>query len=70
MRAGDCTVDASFLEEALFSKGFFPFVGDLRLISEVEDFERPTWSRLRLRELAALEDSFGSDLVSDLVSAE
>lgn len=70
MRAGDCTVDASFLEDALFSNGFFPLVGDLRLISEVEDLERPTCSRLRLRELVALEDSFVSDFVSDLVSAE
>lgn len=70
MRAGDCTDEASFLEEARFSRGFFPFVGDLRLISEMEDLERPTCSRLRLRELAVLEDSFGSDLVSDFVSAE
>lgn len=55
-------LDDSFREDAILSSGFFPFEGDLQLTSEVEDFALP--SRVRLRELGGLEDSFVSDFVS------
>lgn len=57
-------LDESFREDAILSRGFFPFVGDLRLTSEVEDLDLPTFNRVRLRELGGLEDSFASDFVS------
>lgn len=56
-------LDDSFLEEDILSRGFFPFAGDL-LTSEVEDLDLPTCSRVRLRELEGLEDSFASVFVS------
>ncbi len=64
MRAGDCMLDDSFREDAALSRGFFPFVGDLRLTSDVEDLDLPTFSIVRLRELGGLEDAFVSDFVS------
>lgn len=57
-------LDDSFREDVILSRGFFPFVGDLQLTSEVEDFDLPTFNRVRLRELEGLEDSFVSDFVS------
>ena len=57
-------LDDSFREDAILSRGFFPFVGDLRLTSEVEDLDLPTFKSVRLRELGGLEDSFVSDFVS------
>lgn len=64
-------LDDSFREDAILSRGFFPFKGDLRLTSEVEDLDLPTFNRVRLRELGGLEDSFVSDFVSPpLVSTD
>lgn len=58
-RAGDCALEeASFREEAVRSRGFFPLAGGRRLASGVEDLDFP--SRVRLRELGGLEDGFGS----------
>lgn len=51
-------LDDSFWEDAILWSGFFPFVGDLRLTSEMEDLDLPTFNRVRLRELEGLEDSF------------
>lgn len=39
-------------------------MGDLRLTSEAEDLDLPTFSRVRLRELGGLEDVFFSTFVS------
>lgn len=39
-------------------------MGDLRLTSEAEDLDLPTFSRVRLRELGGLEDGFVSTFVS------
>lgn len=61
VRAGDCMLDDIFREDAILSRGFFPFAGDLKLTSEVEDLDLPTFNRLRLREL---EDTFVSVFVS------
>lgn len=57
-------LDGSFREDAILSRGFFPFAGDLRLTSEVEDLDLPTPNRVRLRELGGLEDGFVSGFVS------
>ena len=57
-------LEDSFREDAILSRGFFPLEGDLRLTSEVEDLDLPTFNRVRLRELGGLEDSFVSDFVS------
>ena len=56
-------LEDSFREDAILSRGFFPFVEDLLLTSEEEDLDLPTLSRVRLRELGGL-DSFDSDFVS------
>lgn len=50
-----------FLEDACFSRGFFPLGGELRLDSEVEDLDLPiTGNRERLTGVEGLEDSFTS----------
>lgn len=57
-------LDDSFREDAIRSRGFFPLAGDLRLASEVEDLDLPTFNSVRLRELGGLEDGFVSDFAS------
>lgn len=57
-------LDDNLREDAILSRGFFPLAGDLRLTSEVEDLDLPTFNRERLRELGGLEDSFVSDFFS------
>lgn len=64
VRAGDCMLDDSFREDAILSRGFFPFEGDLRLTSDAEDLDLPTFNRVRLRELGGLEDGLVSGFVS------
>lgn len=57
-------LDDSFREDAVLSRGFFPLEGDLRLTSEVEDLDLPTFNRVRLRALGGLEDAFVPGFVS------
>lgn len=57
-------LDDSFREDAILSRGFFPLEGDLRLTSDAEDLDLPTFNRVRLRELGGLEDGLVSDFVS------
>lgn len=68
--AGDFVLVDNFREDAILSRGFFPFAGDLRDESDKEDLDLPTCNRVRLSELGGLEDSFISDLVSPLRTSD
>lgn len=53
-------LEESFLEDAIFSSGLFPLMGDWRLVSELEDLDLPTGKRERLLGVEVFEDSFSS----------
>ncbi|TNN79573.1 hypothetical protein EYF80_010155 [Liparis tanakae] len=60
VRAGDCVLADSFREDGVLSRGFFPLAGDLRLASEDEDLDLPTFIRERPSEPAGFKDAFAA----------
>lgn len=58
-------LEESFLEDATFSRGLFPLMGDRRLVSELEDLDLPTGKSERLLGVEFFEDSFS--LLADLL---
>lgn len=61
--------EESFLEDAIRSRGFFPLVGDLRLVSEVEDLDLPTGRRERLTGVEGFEDTLPSGATSPILGS-